>query len=156
MIYLWPIVLQVFAFAVLFAEVLIPSFGVLTLVALGLGVWSWYFIVTELSTAAIVVFGIADMILVPLAISKGFRYLGRSPVSHVSDVGTGSGLEETMRTLELMVGTIAQADTALRPAGKVRVGDGLYEAHTAGEFVDQGAAVRIVAVRGAEFLVEKI
>jgi membrane-bound ClpP family serine protease len=154
--YLWPIALQVFAFAVLFTEVLIPSFGVLSLVALALGVWSWYFIVTELSTPAIVVFAVADMILVPLAIRFGFRYLGRSPVSHVSDVGTGSGLEDTTRLLETLVGTVAEADTSLRPSGKVRVGDAIYEAHTAGEFVEKGAAVRLNAVRGAEFLVEKI
>lgn len=152
---LWPIILQVLAFAVLFAEVLIPSFGLLALVAAGLGIWSWYFIVTGLSGAALVVFAVADIVLVPLALLYGFRYLGRSPVSHVTHVGTGSGLEETTRMLSSLIGSEAVTETALRPAGKVRVGDGIYEAQAAGEFVEKGVNVRLVAVRGAEFLVEK-
>jgi membrane-bound ClpP family serine protease len=154
--FVWPIVLQFLAFAVLFAEVLIPSFGVLTLVALALGIWSWYFVVTEFSVAGIIAFALADAILVPLAVRQMFRYLGRSPVSHVTDVGTGSGLEEATHALEVHLGAVVEADTALRPAGKIRVGDDVYEARTAGEFVEKGARVRINAVRGAEFLVEKI
>jgi membrane-bound serine protease (ClpP class) len=71
-------------------------------------------------------------------------------------VGTGSGLEAATRALEVHLGTVVEADTALRPAGKIRVGDNVYEARTAGEFVDQGVRVRITALRGTEFLVEKI
>lgn len=154
--FVWPLVLQALAFAVLFAEVLIPSFGVLTLVALALGIWSWYFVVMEFSASGIIAFAVADVILVPLAVRQMFRYLGRSPISHVSDVGTGSGLEEATHALEVHLGTVVEADTALRPAGKIRVGDDVYEARTAGEFVDQGVRVRITALRGTEFLVEKI
>lgn len=156
MTYAWPIVLQIFAFAVLFAEVLIPSFGILTVIALGLGVWSWYFIVTELPTAGVTAFAIADAILIPLAVRFGFRYLGRSPVSHRTDVGTGSGLDDTIRALERYVGREAVADTALRPSGKIRIDGETFEAQAAGEFVDKGAPLRVVALRGAEFLVEKI
>jgi len=151
----WPVALQILAFAVLFAEVLIPSFGVLTLVAVGLGIWSWYFVVTGFSAAGIVAFAVADVILVPLAVRQMFRYLGRSPVSHVSDVGAGSGLEETARALEVHLGATAEAETALRPAGKVRVGEEIFEARTAGDFVEKGSPVRLVALRGAEYLVEK-
>jgi membrane-bound ClpP family serine protease len=151
-----PLVLQVFAFAVLLAEVLIPSFGVLTLVAAGLGIWSWYLIVTGLPAAGITAFAIADAILIPLAVRYGFRMLGRSPVSHRTHVGTGSGLDDVSHALSALVGGEALTDTALRPAGKIRVGEDLYEARTAGEFVDKGAPVRIAALRGAEFLVEKI
>lgn len=154
--YAWPAILQVFAFAVLFAEVLIPSFGILSLVALGLGIWSWYFIVTELPGAALVAFAVADAILVPLAVRQVFRYLGRSAVSHRTDVGVGSGLEETTRALEARVGREAVADSLLRPAGKIRIDGDLYEARTAGEFVERGATVRIVSVQGAEYLVEPV
>lgn len=153
---LWPLILQILAFAVLFAEILIPSFGALSVVAAGLGIWSWYLIVTELSTAGLVAFAVADAILVPLALRYGFRYLGRSPVSHVTHVGTGSGLEDTTRTLSALIGADAEAETPLRPAGKVRVGDVVHEAQATDGFVEKGARVRIVAVRGAELLIEKI
>lgn len=153
---LWPIILQALAFAVLFAEILIPSFGALGVVAAGLGLWSWYLIVTELPTSGLIAFAVADAILVPIAVRYAFRYLGRSPVSHVTHVGTGSGLEDTTRTLSALIGAVAEAETALRPSGKVRVDDVIHEAQSAGEFVEKGAPVRIIAVRGAELLVEKI
>jgi membrane-bound ClpP family serine protease len=156
MIYLWPLALQALAFAVLFAEVLIPSLGVLSLIALGLGIWSWVFIVSELPPLGITLFAIADAILIPVAIRYGFRFLGRSPVSHRSDVGVGSGLEDQTRVLEKHIGETAITESPLRPSGKVRVGDAVHEAHTAGEYVENGASVRLIAVRGAEFLVEKI
>jgi membrane protein implicated in regulation of membrane protease activity len=129
---------------------------VLTLIALALGGWSWYFIVSELPVGGVAAFAIADAILIPLAVRYGFRYLGRSPASHRTDVGTGSGLEETIRELERHVGREAVADTALRPAGKIRLDGDVFEAQAVGEFVEKGATVRLSAVRGAEFLVEKI
>jgi membrane-bound ClpP family serine protease len=155
MMYLWPISLQALAFAVLFAEVLIPSFGVLSVVALGLGLWSWTVIVGTLPSGGVLAFALADLILVPLAAWQVFRYLGRSPVSHRTTVGTGSGLEESSRILEGQLGRFVTAETPLRPAGKIRLDGEIFEAQTAGEFVEKGGEVRLLAVRGAGFIVEK-
>jgi membrane-bound serine protease (ClpP class) len=155
MMYAWPVALQLLAFAVLFAEVLIPSFGVLSVIALGLGAWSWYFILAELPAGAKIAFAVADIILVPTAVRFAFRYLGRSPVSHRTDVGVGSGLEDLSRGLAAHVGRAAVAESFLRPSGKLRLDGVVFEARTAGEFVDKGAAVRIIAVDGGGFLVEK-
>ena len=63
---------------------------------------------------------------------------------------------ETTRALAARTGREAVADSPLRPAGKIRIDGDLYEARTAGEFVERGAAVRIVAVHGAEYLVEAV
>lgn len=153
--YVWPIVLQALAFAVVFAEVLIPSFGLLALLALALGVYSWYYIVTDLPSGAVLAFAIADMILIPVAIRFGFAYLGRSPVSHQSRLETGSGLEERGVELSRLIGSTAVAETYLRPSGKIRLDAELYEAQTSGEYVEKGAEVRITAVRGSGFVVEK-
>jgi membrane-bound serine protease (ClpP class) len=153
--YLWPAILQLLAFAVLFAEILVPSFGTLTLVALGLGVWSWAYIVAELPRAGVIAFAAADAVLVPLAVRQAFRFLGRSPVSHRTDVGAGSGLEEATRALQPRVGREAVAETPLRPAGKVRLDDEVLEAEASGEFIEAGARVRLVGVRGTIFLVER-
>jgi membrane-bound ClpP family serine protease len=155
MSYVWPIVLQLLAFAVVFAEVLIPSFGLLALIAIALGVWSWYYIVTELPQGAIIGFAIADMILIPIAIRYGFAYLGRSPVSHLGRLEVGSGLEERSVELSHFVGATGVTESFLRPSGKVRVDGELYEAQTAGDFVEKGAEVRIVSVRGSGFIVER-
>ena len=97
--YFWPILLQLLAFGTAFAEVMIPSFGLLALLSVGLGGYSWFYIATELPRGAALGFALADLALIPLAIKFGFAYLGRSPVSHGSDLGHGSGFEDREKDL---------------------------------------------------------
>lgn len=53
-----------------------------------------------------------------------------------------------------VAGDSAVAITTLRPAGRISVGGQLFDACTAGEFVDAGSLVRVVRVRGATVDVE--
>ena len=46
-------------------------------------------------------------------------------------------------------------EAALRPTGKIRIGEDVFEAQTAGEFVEKGAQVKVVAVAGSRFQVGK-
>lgn len=153
--YLWPAVLQVLFFAVAMAEVVVPSFGILALIAAGLLVWSWI-LIAELPRMAAIWFGIADIILFPIAIKFAFKYLGRSPASHTTDLGTGSGLEGLDRDLSRHIGTVATVDAPLRPTGRIKLGDEVFEAQTTGDFVDRGASVKVVSVAGSRFQVEKV
>ncbi len=154
--YFWPALIQLLAFGVAFAEVMLVSFGMLALLCAALAIYSWYYIVTELPRGAAIGFGIADLILVPVAIKFGFSLLGRSPVSHGTDLGSGSGFEDRDKELARLIGTNAQVEAQLRPSGKIRIGAEFYEAHTNGDFVERNAPVRIVAVSSNGFLVEKI
>jgi membrane-bound ClpP family serine protease len=150
-----PLALQALAFAVGFAEVILPSFGLLAVLCAGLFVWSWVLLIGHFGRGMWLGVGIADLFLVPVLIRLGFAYLGRSPISHRTDVGQGSGLEEVDRELGRYVGAIALADTPLRPTGRIRIGDETYEAQTAGEWVERGAPVKVTAVAGSRFQVEK-
>jgi len=153
--YLWPALLQALSFGVALSEVVVPSFGILAVVSAGLLVWSWI-LIAELPRAAALVFGAADLVLIPIGIKIAFSYLGRSPASHTTDLGTGSGLESLDRRLEAHVGSVVPVEAALRPTGKIRIGEELYEAQTAGEFVEKGARVKVVSVHGSRFQVEKV
>ena len=152
--YAWPVILQILAFAVAFAEVIVPSFGLLTILCLGLGAYSWYYILTRLPHGAVLGFGIADLILIPVAVKAGFSYLGRSPVSHGSDLGAGSGLEGKDQELARHVGQIAVVDAPLRPSGRIRIGSDVFEAQTSGDFAERGASVKITGVAGGRYWVE--
>jgi membrane-bound ClpP family serine protease len=150
-----PLVLQAIAFAVGFAEVILPSFGILGLLCAGLFAWSWVLILGHFGRGMALAFGLADLALIPVLIRVGFAYLGKSPISHGTDVGKGSGLEAVDRALTLHVGSLAVADTALRPTGRIRIGEETYEAHTAGDWVERGATVKVLGVAGSRFQVEK-
>lgn len=151
---LFPAILQALAFGVAFAEVVIPSFGVLAMLSAGLLIWSWFHIV-DLGGRWPLWFGLADLVLIPVAIKMAFSYLGKSPASHRTDLGTGSGLEALDQTLGRHVGSVVVVEADLRPTGKIRVGEEIYEAQTAGEWVPRGASVRVVSVSGSRFQVEK-
>ena len=47
-------------------------------------------------------------------------------------------------------------DAPLRPTGKIRMGEEVFEAQTSGEWVERGASVKVVSVIGSRFQVEKI
>jgi membrane-bound serine protease (ClpP class) len=153
---LWPIALQAMAFGVAFAEVIVPSFGILLAVCIALAGYSWYVIATQLPHAALFWFGLADLILVPVFIKFSFSYLGRSGISHRTDLGAGSGLDAVDHELQRHVGVTALVDATLRPTGRIRIGDDTFEAQTGGDWVEKGARVKVVSVNGSRFHVEKI
>ncbi|MBW8886570.1 MAG: hypothetical protein JF616_02330 [Fibrobacteres bacterium] len=150
-----PLALQALAFAVGFAEVLLPSFGLLALVCAALFAWSWTLLIRHFSHGMLMSVGLADLVLIPICIRLGFLYLGRSPISHGTDVGHGSGLEALESELRRHVGESAVADTPLRPTGRIRIGEETYEAQASGDFVERGATVTVISVAGSRFQVEK-
>ena len=153
--YFWPILLQALAFGVGFAEIMVISFGLLAALCVALSAYSWYYIVNNLPHGAAIAFGVADVILVPVAIKFGFNLMGRSPISHGSSLGSGSGFETRDAELQKHVGATAQVEAPLRPVGKIRIGSDVFEAQTSGEFVERGVTVKISGIRGSGFLVEK-
>jgi membrane-bound ClpP family serine protease len=53
------------------------------------------------------------------------------------------------------IGTEATVTAALRPAGKVAVGDTEYDAVSLGNFITEGSKVRVVHLEGAKVVVEE-
>lgn len=152
---LWPILLQAAAFAVAMAEIMVPSFGVLFVLCMGLLGYSWYLITTTLGGGALVGFLIADAMLIPLGFWLGMRLMSRSPLSHRSDVGQGTGLEAEDQKLSRHIGTLATVEAMLRPAGKVAIDGEVYEGITSGEFIEKGVSVKVVGIKSGALLVEK-
>lgn len=150
-----PLALQALSFAVGFAEVMLPSFGLLALLCAGLFAWSWALLIQHFGRGMWLAVGLADLVLIPVCIRLAFKYLGRSPISHGTNLGHGSGLEGVDSELRKHVGASALADTPLRPTGRIRIGDETYEAQTSGDWVERGAAVKVVSVAGSRFQVEK-
>lgn len=154
--YVFAILLQALAFGVGFAEVIVPSFGFLLIVCAAVSFYSWYYILTELPHWAAATFGIADLILIPFAFKFAFAYLGKSSMSHLTDLGSGSGLEALDQELTRHVGSTALVEAQLRPTGKIRIGEDVFEAQTNGEWVEKGRNVRVVSVNGSRFHVETL
>ena len=87
--YLLPVLLQVIGILVVFAEIFIPSFGLLAAIALALFSYSLYLVFTTISSTAGLVFAGLDLILVPVCVVFGMKILAcahtvrESPVAGV-------------------------------------------------------------------------
>ncbi len=156
MSYLWPIALQILAFCVAMAEVALPSFGILAILCAALAIYSWQYIVTHLPHTAVLAFGVADLLLIPIGVKLAVTLLGKSPMSHRTDLGSGSGLESVDKALQRFVGREAKVDAPLRPTGKIKIDEEVFEAQAQGEWVERGTVVKVVSVSGSRFMVEKI
>jgi membrane-bound ClpP family serine protease len=56
----------------------------------------------------------------------------------------------------LAAGTVGVTLGPLRPSGKLRVGDAIFEVVTEGEFVGDGVEVTIVAAKGNRYVVRPV
>ena len=54
------------------------------------------------------------------------------------------------------VGMNATATTVLRPAGKIRIGDKIFDATSTGGFIEEGAQVKVVKYENSQLYVEEI
>jgi membrane-bound ClpP family serine protease len=80
-------------------------------------------------------------------------------VIHTESLATASAGEleySHVPGLQEMVGSVGQAITSLRPAGRAEFDDVLLDVVTTGEFLDRGAPVRILEVHGSRVVVEGV
>ena len=150
---LWiPVALLILlGLALVFTEIIIPSFGLITLAALGcIGValymiYDFYGSVRPVvgTSAAIVVLVIADIIL-------AVWYLPRSPL--VLRMRSRSPKERDDPRMAL-VGRTGTANTQLRPSGKVAIGGVVYDAESDHGLIEKDAPIRVVEFRGGRLMV---
>ena len=57
---------------------------------------------------------------------------------------------------ETMVGKEGTAHTILRPSGKVKIEDNIYDAFTRGSYIEKGDKVRVIGEEGNALLVKKV
>jgi len=151
---LLPIILQAVAFAVGVAEVLIPSFGILTLIAVALFVYSWYYILQHLSGTAALGFGIADLIMLPVVIKIALNLFKTSNISLSTSLPSGTGLQEQEKKWKELVGQQGIVVATLRPGGQIKIGEEIYEATTLGDFIEKETTVQVVSVEDNKIIVE--
>jgi len=151
-----PIVLQAIAFVVGVAEVLIPSFGMLTLIAVALFAYSWYYISQHLSGTAVLGFGIADIIMLPVVIKIALKLFKTSNIALNTSLNSGTGLQEQEEKWKELVGQQGKVVATLRPGGQIQIGDAIYEATTLGDFIEKETTVQVVSVEGNKIIVESV
>jgi membrane-bound serine protease (ClpP class) len=151
-----PLALQIGALLVGILEVIIPSFGILTVFALALLSYSWYYILTELPQAAVWGFLLADVIIIPIALKFAFSILKASPFTHSRDLGHGTGLDHAAQPEKGLIGKTGIVESQLRPTGKAFIDNRLLEVSSEGEIIEKDTQILIIDVIGNKIIVEPL
>jgi membrane-bound ClpP family serine protease len=151
-----PIVLQLAGVLVVIAEVVIPSAGILSIIAAGLIGYSIYLVFTGISSAAGMVFIAGDIIALPVVLVVGLKLLAKSPATLKTSLSRSQGFTSQSEELAGYKGKTGKAITDLRPAGAATIEDQRVDVVSRGEYIEKGASVLVLAVDGNRVVVKKI
>ena len=154
----WIIVLSVLVGLVLLAfEVLTPSFGILTALALaafGVAIWQAFEISTPMGVGLIIALAVA----VPLYYVFLFRCLAKTAFARKLFLkpGENSRGEGTpgLSEFQQLVGKTGTAETQLRPSGAVRIDGRRVPALSESGIIQKGTAVRVLRIDGMSLIVK--
>ncbi len=150
---LLPIILQLVGVVVIIAEIILPSGGILSIVALGVFGYSLFIVFNEISMTIGFSFVAADLILIPVLVIVGLKLLARSPVTLRKTLSRKEGVSSQSSELESYVGRQGNAVTDLRPAGIAVINGKRVDVVTRGEYLEKDASILVVAVTGNQIIV---
>lgn len=150
-----PVILQVVGIIVLIAEIILPSFGVLTVLAVGLLGYSLYLVFTGISASAGILFVLADIIILPIILFMGIKLLARSPVTLKTTLSKTNGYSSQSEELTAYMGQTGTAISDLRPSGTARIGGARVDVISRGEYIDKNSPLTVIAVDGNRVVVRK-
>jgi len=150
-----PIILQLVGVVVVIAEIILPSGGILSIVALGAFGYSLFLVFSEISKAVGIAFLAADLVLIPVLVILGLKLLARSPVTLRKTLSRQEGVFSQPSELDSYMDMIGTAVTDLRPVGTAVISGKRVDVVTRGEYIGKNAAIIVTAVTGNQIVVRK-
>ena len=154
--YMLPGLLQVLGFLVVAAEVLIPSMGLLSVLATGLICYSLYLTYTGISSQAFWGMFCLDLLVLPLVLMAGFKLLARSPLSLKKELSSREGVVSHSPELAALHHETGKTITTLRPSGTALIKGKRLDVMADGEYIEAGVFVEVIRVTGNQIVVSKI
>ncbi|ABW65829.1 NfeD family protein [Desulfosudis oleivorans] len=147
------VILQLVAVVIIIAEVIIPSGGLLSLLAAGLIGYSLYTVFGQISVdAGYLLIGI-DVVVLPLVILLGLKLLARSPATLRAELSTGAGVTSQRPDMEGLMGKKGTALSDLRPSGVAMIEGKRVDVVSRGAYIDRNSEVVVRAVTGNQVIV---
>ena len=151
-----PLILQIAGVLVIIAEIIIPSGGLLSLVAAGLIGYSLYQAFTAVSTTAGYLFLAADAVALPLLVYVGLKLLEKSPVTLRRTLSSKDGVTSQAHGLEGLIGKRGTAVTDLRPSGKALMEGKKRDVVTRGDYIRKDSRIIVIQVTGNQVIVAQV
>ena len=152
---LLPLILQLVGVVVVIAEIILPSGGILSIVALGVFGYSLFVVFSEISKTVGFALVAADLVLIPVLVILGLKLLARSPVTLRKTLSREKGVSSQPSDLDSYIDMQGTAVTDLRPAGKAIINGKRVDVVTRGEYLEKDAAIIVIEVTGNQIIVRK-
>ncbi len=150
-----PVFLQFIGILVIIAEIILPSGGILSILATGLFGYSLYLVFTQLSSSAGMAFIIADMILIPVLIYLGIKFMAKSPVTLRTKLSREDGVTAQSPDQDDYLGSVGLAISDLRPSGVATIADERLDVVTQGEYIEKQTEIIVIEVSGNQIIVKQ-
>ena len=152
---LWSLLLCVMMVIAVMLEMLTPTMGGFTFVALGMGIASAY-VGFHYSESFGWLMAAANLALFPISLYIGVVTLKRSPLMHRSAIQGNISNAPDSQSLKDLVGLEGRSITPLRPAGAALIGARRLDVVTEGKFVATDKPIKVIQVEGNRVIVEPL
>ncbi len=149
----WAVVFCLLMAVAVVLELLTPSMGAFTIVALGLSGASIYMGFRWSESFGYIMIA-SNMALFPLGLWIGLNFLKRSPIMHHHELTHGSQSSPDARPLAHLIGKHGRAITPLRPAGSAMIEDARFDVVAQGKFIEIDTPIKVIHVEGNRVVVE--
>jgi membrane-bound serine protease (ClpP class) len=153
------VLLLLLSMVLLFAEVLIPSGGLLffgSMVALGCAVWSAWSAWWYANPIMFWSFVMGSLVLLPASVAAAIQVWPHTPMGKLLEPPTAEEVTpyvQEQQRLSRLIGQVGETVTPLNPAGIVLISGERVHCFSEGLVVDRGTKVRVLAVQGNRLLV---
>ncbi|MCP4119281.1 MAG: serine protease [Desulfobacteraceae bacterium] len=151
----YPVILQIVGVGIIIAEIIIPSGGILSIMAALVFGYSLYTVFTGFSPGVGMAFVMADMVIIPVLVYVGLRLLAKSPVTLRTTLSSEEGIVSQSPGLESYVGKTGVSKTDLRPAGIAIIEEKRVDVVTRGEYIHKDTPIVVHAVTGNQIIVRE-
>jgi len=152
---LLPIILQVVGVIVIIAEIILPSGGLLSVLAAGIFGYSLYIVFHDVSISVGFFFVTADAILIPILVIVGLKLLAKSPATLRKTLSREDGVTSQSSELDKYIGMEGTAITDLRPAGTATINGKRVDVVSRGEYLDKDSEIVVSTITGNQIIVRK-
>lgn len=150
----WAIILHIIGIIIILAEFVIPSLGLLTVIAMSSIGFSLYLIYDQVSLGVFTAIVSLDILLMPFLVWIGIKVIARSPFALRNDLSKVSIESEDTFDLKTLIGQTGVVITPLRPAGKIQLDNKKFDVVSSGDFIQNGTKVVVFKVEGHRIVVK--
>ncbi|MCO6045009.1 hypothetical protein NG895_13955 [Aeoliella sp. ICT_H6.2] len=150
----WAALLVVAGFALLVLEILLPSGGILSVLAASALIASVIIAFRTGGATTGFTFITIVLVLAPAVLTAAFRYLPRTPIGRAL-LGEAPKDEDVLTAdpRRQLIGKVGVARSKMLPSGSVEVDGQMLDAVSKGQAIEPGQNVQVIEVRGNRVVV---